>query len=553
MSCSATSSGCQAALRGRNVARLRSLVDRSRSGAAAAAAATTSATQILYGSAAAVTRATCDVSAPTSTSRPGARKPDQAPAECAATNQETPPRQPPGRSVSRRVEGGSSSSSSSSCSNSWSRSSSSPNWSALHQDQQRRGISFASDPFGALGAVGGGNPFGGGGSGRAPPRSKKLYDTLGVTENSSEKEIKAAYKKKALEHHPDRGGDADKFKDISKAYDVLGSPDKKKMYDLYGDAGLEQMEQAGAGAGGGGPQGFGHHDPFDMFRDIFGQNFQGGQQHPHANRRRKTQDIVQKMKLSLEEIYRGTTKDYQLTRHVLCEYCGGHGGSEVRACSTCGGSGRIEQQQRMGPFVQFVQSECPKCNGEGMVVPPGKQCKPCRGKGITEKKEFFQIQVPRTATTGFVQKFEGKADEVLNCETGDLIFVVEEQRHPVYHRIGQDLMIKKTLPLQDALCGFRFKLRFLDEREIIVESAPGQVVKPNDIWRIPGKGMPTSNGTYGDLVVRFEVLFPSALASEKSDQGTRNTLAKLGLDKSFYFAGEVDGDEGGGEKGSGAG
>eukprot|EP00392_Amoebophrya_sp_AT5.2_P010538 g10602.t1 len=363
----------------------------------------------------------------------------------------------------------------------------------------------------------------------------------------------AAYKKKALEHHPDRGGDADKFKDISKAYDVLGSPDKKKMYDLYGDAGLEQMEQAGAGAGGGGPQGFGHHDPFDMFRDIFGQNFQGGQQHPHANRRRKTQDIVQKMKLSLEEIYRGTTKDYQLTRHVLCEYCGGHGGSEVRACSTCGGSGRIEQQQRMGPFVQFVQSECPKCNGEGMVVPPGKQCKPCRGKGITEKKEFFQIQVPRTATTGFVQKFEGKADEVLNCETGDLIFVVEEQRHPVYHRIGQDLMIKKTLPLQDALCGFRFKLRFLDEREIIVESAPGQVVKPNDIWRIPGKGMPTSNGTYGDLVVRFEVLFPSALASEKSDQGTRNTLAKLGLDKSFYFAGEVDGDEGGGEKGSGAG
>ncbi|CAD7939509.1 unnamed protein product [Amoebophrya sp. A120] len=403
-----------------------------------------------------------------------------------------------------------------------------------HDRQQVRKISFANgDPFSAFGGQFGG--FGGGrgggpggfggngnGNGRSPPATKKLYELLGVSENSTEKEIKAAYKKKALQFHPDRGGSEEQFKEISKAYDVLSSPEKKKLYDVYGDAGLEQMEQGGAG---GGPGMGMAQDPFDMFRDIFGQAA-GGQM-----RTRRTQDIVQKVRLSLEDIYKGVTKDYQLQRHVLCEFCGGHGGSEVVACNQCGGVGRIEQQQRMGPFVQFVQTECPKCRGAGMIVPPGKQCRPCRGKGIVEKKEFFQIHVPPTATTGYVQKFQGKADEALGFETGDLVFVVEEQRHATFHRVGQDLMIKKSLPLQDALCGFRFKIRFLDDEDVILESQPNQVVKPNDIWRIPGKGMPTSNGTFGDLIVRFEILFPNTVTPN-----SRDAFSKLGLDRSFFYA-----------------
>ncbi|CAD7942503.1 unnamed protein product [Amoebophrya sp. A25] len=413
--------------------------------------------------------------------------------------------------------------------------------SSAHMTSQRRGISFAAgDPFGSggpfgfgggggrnpFGGGGGQNPFGNGGSGGGSSSSratKKLYELLGVSEGAGDKEIKSAYKKKALEHHPDKGGNEETFKNISKAYDVLGNAEKRKMYDLYGDAGLQQMEQGGAGGGAAG-MGGAHADPFEMFRDIFGQGFGG------ANARtRKTQDIVQKVKLSLEDIYKGVTKDYQLTRHVLCEYCQGHGGSEVRACSTCGGVGRIQQQQRMGPFVQFVQTECPACKGEGMVVPPGKGCKPCKGKGLVDQKEFFQITVPPTAGTGFVKKFPNKADEMLGCETGDLVFVVEELRHHTYHRLGQDLMIQKTLPLQDALCGFRFKLGFLDGEDIVVESNGDTVVQPGDVWRIPGRGMPSTNGVFGDLLVKFEILFPQGVRRD------RDLFRSLGVEKSFYL------------------
>lgn len=444
--------------------------------------------------------------------------------------------------------------------------------------------------FAGAGGFGGGFPGGnsGGSNGggnqnqnqNPRPTSKKLYDILdlkapgtpGAPEAYTEKQLKQAYKKKAKEHHPDLGGDADKFKDVSKAFDILSDPAKKQMYDRYGDEGVAQHEQqqaqggGGGGAGGAGPH---FHDPFEMFRQHFEGSAFGGQR-ASSQPLQKTPDAVHTVKMTLEEAFSGVTKEFRVPRVVACTDCGGEGSLNVETCPDCGGGGVVIEHVQAGPFVQAIQRPCGRCGARGKVSRgPEKRCGTCGGKGKVRKNETFVVEFVPGVTSGELKSFAGKADEMCARElkgdlqgkpglpAGDLVFVSEVQRHKVFTRVGQDLVMSKKLPLQDALCGFRFGVKFLDGEELVIESGNSSSssggnssgsssshdpVNPGDVWRVVGKGMPggasSSSGgrskfpsRQGDLLVRFEVVFP-----ERGELGldARAKLTELGLRKSAW-------------------
>lgn len=346
-----------------------------------------------------------------------------------------------------------------------------------------------------------GHPHGGGDS--------KLYELLGVDRNATESEIKSAYKKQAMQHHPDRGGDEATFKNISKAYEVLSSPEKRQIYDAYGEQGLDNAEQGGGGPGMG-------TDPFDLFSQIFGFNA-AGQRQPRG--RPRTQDAVYELQLSLEELYQGTSRTIAFTRDVVCGTCDGRGGHNVRECQRCRGTGQQVHMQQMGVFVQQVASQCSACSGKGYVMDPGDVCGSCKGKTTVTEKKRFSIDVEAGAADGHEFRFSGQAHELPGHDTGDVVVVVKAQPHSKFHRVGDSLVMAKKVSLVEALCGFHFSTPFLDGGDLQVQSKPGQIVKDGDMMTIPGRGMPRQGGQQpGDLFLKLEVDFPSSLSPEQRDQ-----------------------------------
>lgn len=353
-----------------------------------------------------------------------------------------------------------------------------------------------------------------------PPRggnSDKFYTLLGVEKSATDDDIKRAYKKLAMEHHPDRGGDEGTFKDISKAYNVLSSPEKRAIYDAHGEEALNNMEQ------GGGPQG--GPDPFDLFSQIFGFNVGGQRQRG----RPRTADSTYELQVTLEELYRGTSRDIVFNRDTVCGACNGHGGLDVRQCSTCNGTGQQVTMHQMGPFMQQVQSPCGRCAGRGIVIPPGKDCKTCKRKGTVKQRNTFGVEVEAGFLDGHEFRFKGKADEAPGHDPGDVVILIRQKPHKVYHRSKDALVVKKTITLSEALCGFHFSMPFLDDSELTVQSAPSQVVRPGDIVTVEGKGMPRPHGQKpGDLHVILEVDFPKDVPRDSHDK-IREVLGGEGL------------------------
>lgn len=369
-----------------------------------------------------------------------------------------------------------------------------------------RSISF-SDFFGGGGHHGGGRG--------PPPDTEKFYSVLGVPKSATDKEIKAAYKKSALKHHPDKGGDSEKFKEISRAYEVLQDKEKRQVYDLYGEAGLE-----------GNDAGYGYTesaDPNDIFEHVFGMRRQGY----HA----RMKDKRYKLSFSLEDLYKGALREVSVMREVVCNTCNGEGGKDTRTCDACGGRGEVHRVQNFGgAFFQQVVETCPSCKGRGKITPPGKSCKPCVGSGIVKKSETLTVDVPAGTPNGVEFRFEGKSDERPGIPSGDLVIVIAETKHNQFERLGADLMMQKSITLQDALCGFHFRVKFLDGENLFIGSKPGMVVKPGDVWTVQGKGMRKPHGiTYGDLFITFDVKFPESV---HSGEESRKLLKDLGIEAS---------------------
>jgi len=295
-------------------------------------------------------------------------------------------------------------------------------------------------PFPGMDDMGDGPPRGGRRS-KANVDTTKFYKLLDVEKAASEADIKKAYRKMAIKHHPDKGGDPEKFKEITRAYEVLGDPDKRSKYDRFGEEGLED--------GGG-------SDPTDIFSAFFGGPRQGGP----CRRRQKTKDVVQPLKVTLEQLYCGQTKKMAITRQVIDKKKG------VATCSECDGRGVKVEVVRMGPMIQQMQSACGACGGQG------------KSFKTKQEREVLEVHIQKGSPDGHKVVFREMADEHPEADTGDVIFVLKQSEHADFKRKGADLFLERKISLVEALCGFELEIKHLDGRQLLVKTQPGELVKP---------------------------------------------------------------------------
>lgn len=287
-----------------------------------------------------------------------------------------------------------------------------------------------------------GGPPGGGRRSSKPVDNTKFYRLLEVEKNAGDTEIKKAYRKLAIKHHPDKGGDPEKFKEITRAYEVLSDREKREKYDRGGEEALD---------------GDGGTDASDIFSQMFGG---GGPRGGGGSRRKKTKDVVQPVKATLEQIYNGQTKKMAITRKVIDKAKG------VQRCSNCDGRGVKVETIRMGPMIQQMQSACNACGGEG------------KSFKTKQEREVLEVHIQKGSPNDHKIQFREMADEQPDCDTGDVIFVVKEQEHEVFKRRGADLFIERDISLVEALCGFEMEITHLDGRKLLIKTAPGDIVRP---------------------------------------------------------------------------
>ncbi|KAG7022172.1 DnaJ protein-like protein, partial [Cucurbita argyrosperma subsp. argyrosperma] len=347
--------------------------------------------------------------------------------------------------------------------------------------------------------------------GRASKKSEstRYYEILGVSKNASQDDLKKAYKKAAIKNHPDKGGDPEKFKELAQAYEVLSNPEKREIYDQYGEDALKE----GMGGGGG-------HDPFDIFQSFFGGSPFGGGGSSRGRRQRRGEDVVKPLKVSLEDLYLGTTKKLSLSRNVLCSKCKGKGSKsgDSMNCSGCQGTGMKVTIRHLGPsMIQQMQQPCNECKGTGETISDKDRCPQCKGEKVVQEKKVLEVIVEKGMQNGQKIKFPGEADEAPDSVTGDVVFVIQQKDHPRFKRKGDDLFVEHTLSLIEALCGFQFALTHLDGRQLLIKTNPGEVVKPDSFKAINDEGMPVYQRPFmkGKLYIHFSVDFPESLSEEQ--------------------------------------
>ncbi|EKU23119.1 DnaJ subfamily A member 2-like protein, partial [Nannochloropsis gaditana CCMP526] len=322
--------------------------------------------------------------------------------------------------------------------------------------------------------------------------NQEFYKILGVNTDANEGDIKKAYRKLALKNHPDKGGDPEKFKEITMAYEVLSDPEKRKRYDQYGKDGLEEGSM---------------HNPEDIFSMFFG----GGRRGPSGPR--KGEDIRHPLKVTLDDLYNGKKCHLAINRDKLCGACEGLGGKKgaERSCSTCNGRGVTVQLRQIGPgMVQQSQMPCSVCRGAGKTMSEKDKCRECRGRKVVKERKLLEVHIEKGMKHNQKITFHGEADEAPGTIPGDIIFLVQEKDHEVFTRKNNDLFMEKTLTLTEALVGYDFLFTHLDGRVIKCGNQPGEIIKPGDIRMVQGEGMPIHGSpfTKGRLFIVFKVEFP---------------------------------------------
>ncbi|KAK8711156.1 hypothetical protein V6N13_146449 [Hibiscus sabdariffa] len=344
--------------------------------------------------------------------------------------------------------------------------------------------------------------------GRVPKKSdnNKYYEVLGVPKSASQDELKKAYKKAAIKNHPDKGGDPEKFKELAHAYEVLSDPEKREIYDQYGEDALKE------GMGGGGPS----HSPFDIFESFFSGGGFGGGGSSRGRRQKRGEDVVHPLKVSLEELYNGATKKLSLSRNAICGKCKGKGSKSGASpkCYGCQGTGLKVTTRQIGMgMIQQMQHVCPECRGSGEVISDRDRCPQCKGNKVTQEKKVLEVHIEKGMRDGQKITFEGQADEAPDTVTGDIVFVLQLKKHPKFKRImDDDLQVEHNLSLTEALCGFQFALTHLDGRQLLMKSNPGEVIKPGQYKAINDEGMPHHQRPFmkGKLIIHFNVIFPES-------------------------------------------
>ncbi|MBQ3152426.1 MAG: molecular chaperone DnaJ [Bacteroidaceae bacterium] len=354
---------------------------------------------------------------------------------------------------------------------------------------------------------------------------RDYYEVLGVDKSATADAIKKAYRKKAIQYHPDKQqgkSEAEKkeaedlFKEAAEAYSVLSDPDKKARYDQFGHAGM------GGAAGGGGFSDFGDFDLNDIFSSVFGQGFGGfggfsgfggGGGRTQQPRYRGSDQRV-KVKLNLKEISTGVTKKFKLKKYVKCTHCGGSGaeGNATETCPECKGTGRVIRTQQSIFGMMRTETACPNCGGEGKVIK--NKCPHCHGDGIVMGEEVVEVSIPAGVMEGMQLSLRGKGNAgKRNGINGDLQIVIEEEPHPQFIRDENDLVYNLLLDIPTAALGGTAEIPTIeDAARVTIE--PG--TQPGKVLRLRGKGLPTVNGYgRGDILVNISVYIPETLSKEE--------------------------------------
>lgn len=347
------------------------------------------------------------------------------------------------------------------------------------------------------------------------------YEVLEVSKSASGEEIKKAYRKKAIQYHPDKNpGDKEaeeKFKEAAEAYEILSNEDKRRRYDQYGHAGV------GGAAGNGGFSGGGMsmEDIFSQFGDIFGgfggfggfSGFGGGS----SRRVNRGADLRVKVKLNLKEIAKGTEKKIKVNKYVSCSHCKGTGAessNDYSTCSTCNGTGQVTRVSNTILGQMQTRSVCPDCGGDGKRIT--NKCTHCYGEGIVKEDEIININIPAGVAEGMQLTVNGKGNAARRGGVnGDLLVVFEEEQHPELIRDQDDILYNLLLTFPQAALGDSVEVPTLDGKaKINIE--PG--TQPGKILRLKNKGLPSVNhyGT-GDLLINISVYVPENLTPEQKE------------------------------------
>ncbi len=343
---------------------------------------------------------------------------------------------------------------------------------------------------------------------------RDYYEVLGVNKSASPEELKKAYRKKAIEHHPDKNPDdptaEDKFKEAAEAYEVLSDGNKKARYDQFGHAGM-----SGAAGGGGGFSGGGMNmeDIFSQFGDIFGGGF-GGQSRG-GRRVNRGSNLRVRVKLDLKEIAHGAEKKIKVNKYINCVPCSGSGaeGGGYTTCSTCRGSGHVTRVQQTFLGHMQTQSVCPHCGGEGKIIT--HKCKSCQGNGIVKGEEVITINIPAGVEDGMQLSVSGKGNAAARGGVnGDMIVVIEEIPHHEIKRDGNNLLYDHYISFPDAVLGTTIEIPTVDGKAKVKIPAGTQAGK---VFRLRGKGLPSVEyHGVGDLLVNINVWTPQTLTSEET-------------------------------------
>ncbi len=349
-------------------------------------------------------------------------------------------------------------------------------------------------------------------------QKRDYYEVLGIKKGATEDEIKSAFRKKAMEFHPDRNpGDKtaeEKFKEVNEAYGILSDPKQKDKYDRFGHAGVDPNAGFGAGGGSGGFGGGGFED---IFSDLFGNMFGGAANYAQARRTgpQKGADLQKGLKITFEEAAFGVKKNIQLSKYVSCEACHGTGaekGTAKTTCTACNGTGEVRTSQR-SPFGQFINVQpCSKCGGTGQVVE--NPCKECSGSGKIRKQVTIAVEVPAGVDNDSVISIKGQGDPGKNGgPAGDLYVVISVEPHKLFKRNGNDLWLEIPISFDQAALGADIIVPTLKEK---VSYKVPEGTQTDTIFRLKGKGIKSlrSNKT-GDLYVKVNLEVPTKLNSKQ--------------------------------------
>ncbi len=352
--------------------------------------------------------------------------------------------------------------------------------------------------------------------------AKDYYQILGVDRNASADDIKKAYRRLAHQHHPDKGGDEKKFKEINEAYQVLSDTEKKSQYDRFGNV-------FGGGSAGQPGWGFGPGFDFESMRDKFGGGFDDidlgdifGEMFGFGGRKQKDfkrgKDIEVDIEVSLESILKDQEKEISLYKLNKCSRCQGKGaepGSKINECFSCRGTGQVQQIHKtiFGSITRVTI--CPECGGEGSR--PEKPCNVCKGEGRVKTEEKIKFFVPAGIDTNQVIKIEGMGEAGRkNGKGGDLYIRVFVKKHPIFKRKGDDLLMKESISFSQAALGDEVEISTLEGKKILLKVPSG--TESGKILQISGKGIPHfSSYGRGNMYVTLVVKTPKKLSKKQKE------------------------------------